>query len=1168
MYSSILGAGCLAIGAAAQAAKGFNYGSTFTTGANKAQADFEAEFNQAKGLTGAPGFTSARLYTMIQGGTTNTPISAIPAAIATQTRLLLGLWASAGEGGIQNEIAALSAAISQYGSAFTNLIDGISVGSEDLYRISPTGIENMSGVGAGPADVANYITQVRNAIANTAASGSPIGHVDTWTAWVNSSNDAVINACDFIGMDAYPYFQNTIPNGIDIGQQVFNDALSATRNAVDGKPVWITETGWPVSGPQENQAVANVDNARTYWDQVGCEYFGNTNIWWYTLQDALPGTPSPSFGIIGAAGGETPLFDLSCSNAARSSSSLGPSASAQASSVSSAVSAAATGGGAAPTEGSGSPGPSALQGSSAVSGSSSVATSAHQASAGSSAPSAGPSAPPTSAGSGGASAPSAGAGAPTVMTTYQTTSLCPVTTTGAGGAVSTGLQTSTFTVTSASAPAGSQAPGPAPSPTSTSTSAGACPASLSGNYEFPHLIVPVDKNQPNTALGTSYNGTFSSTVSSLFNFDVPPADADKTCTLVFLMPDQEDLQTSSYELSGSGGIDVQGLVSPATQGTTYANAPAVSGDVGSVPSLAPGNSYTISSSPCASGQTIGWRGGGTSTSIDAEEPRAPPPPPTLVYFPQNDIHIHQSDDWKEKPGDLFKRYARMTKPSEVRPGDIEALNVSVTGDVDLEDLIPDESQSTAHLPPLSWTKGLDPLARRASLPVVHKNPHEHPLILCNGAKAPNQEDFARFARELSCSTEDGLRLIGRRKPRKGRTAPHINHYRDFWTKLEQVSQYWDTSLDDYYESDRSAPPSPTSPRSTLRRMSLFMTDKHAHQEPPPPPSSQPAKMYKGLRKSSGAKMPDSYRSELVRAFVKNVVYIFHCQMNNPRKTPQLEVGKLLLPVTQTAVVWANPEDKNLVKRGVLDGPVLAVQARHETQFVKDQNTAALDLARECACLLLLAEERAREGKPRRVPGAGEWYATKPRWGGGPGGEFGEAEGNTDEHPAVKRLTTRPGELPRRMTEEEIWKELKPNQGLWEPRMNYLAIGKDRSRREDSVFMISALFHHMAIVRLDVDPLYLDWLISGRKPSASNPYKEWYKPKLYRSQWFDLLTPEGRLEAFRGVWGMMSWLMRFDAPGRPASQRQHSEAHHVAAMRTLNRPPPAALTPQRSHSVAF
>lgn len=59
-------ASLLALAATASATiKGFNYGSTFTTGVAKQQADFEAEFTTAQGLVGADGFTSARLYTMV-----------------------------------------------------------------------------------------------------------------------------------------------------------------------------------------------------------------------------------------------------------------------------------------------------------------------------------------------------------------------------------------------------------------------------------------------------------------------------------------------------------------------------------------------------------------------------------------------------------------------------------------------------------------------------------------------------------------------------------------------------------------------------------------------------------------------------------------------------------------------------------------------------------------------------------------------------------------------------------------------------------------------------------------------------------------------------------------------------------------------------------------------
>lgn len=310
--SHLLSLAALFASASAVVYKGFNYGATNTDNSAVVESGFADLFTTAQNLVGTSGFTSARLYTMIQAGTTNTPTEAIPAAISTKTTLLLGLWASAGGTIITNEIAALTAAIQQYGTNFTDLVVGISVGSEDLYRNSPIGIENLSGIGAQPTDIVSYISQLRSAIANTPLSGAPVGHVDTWTAWVNGSNDAVISACDFLGVDEYPYFQNTVSNGIDSGYELFFEAYNATVAVSGGKPVWVTETGWAVSGPTMNLAVASVPNAQTYWDQVGCAIFGNINTWWFTLRDSYPTTPSPSFGIVGSTLTTTPLYNLTC----------------------------------------------------------------------------------------------------------------------------------------------------------------------------------------------------------------------------------------------------------------------------------------------------------------------------------------------------------------------------------------------------------------------------------------------------------------------------------------------------------------------------------------------------------------------------------------------------------------------------------------------------------------------------------------------------------------------------------------------------------------------------------------------------------------------------------------------------------------------------------------
>ncbi|KAK6510306.1 hypothetical protein TWF481_005023 [Arthrobotrys musiformis] len=292
---------------------GFNYGAAKANGQVKVYDDFLEEFELAQKLAGTNGkFSSARLYTMIQGPSKDDPIDAIEAAIKTKTTLLLGIWCSVPTEHVTNEINALLKAIDKYGKDFTDLVVGLSVGSEDLYRNSVMGIENKSGIGAEPDQLVKYIGMVRKAIANTDLKSVPIGHVDTWTVWVNGSNNVVTEALDWIGFDAYPYFQSTMANSIEVAPQLFWEAYENTQKAT-GKEVWITETGWPVSGKDMNLAKANTKDAQTYWNTVGCAIFGKYKTWWYMLRDADPTPPETEFGVVGAD--LKPYYDLSCKNA-------------------------------------------------------------------------------------------------------------------------------------------------------------------------------------------------------------------------------------------------------------------------------------------------------------------------------------------------------------------------------------------------------------------------------------------------------------------------------------------------------------------------------------------------------------------------------------------------------------------------------------------------------------------------------------------------------------------------------------------------------------------------------------------------------------------------------------------------------------------------------------
>ncbi|EEA21889.1 hypothetical protein TMatcc_008687 [Talaromyces marneffei ATCC 18224] len=157
-------------------------------------------------------------------------------------------------------------------------------------------------------------------------------------------------------------------------------------------------------------------------------------------------------------------------------------------------------------------------------------------------------------------------------------------------------------------------------------SGGGCGTNLvNGSFEFPHLIIPIDSSSPNKAAGTSFNGTITSTVSSIFNFDFLPSSANKQCSLVFLFPTQDKLETSSFSFSGDGAIRFLELQAPASSSTSFSNAPQVKVDFG-VTNVSPGHVFTIATFACPAGQTVAFElKNAGSTSLDFFEDFNPAP---------------------------------------------------------------------------------------------------------------------------------------------------------------------------------------------------------------------------------------------------------------------------------------------------------------------------------------------------------------------------------------------------------------------------------------------------------------------------------------------------------------------------------------------------------------
>lgn len=93
-----------------------------------------------------------------------------------------------------------------------------------------------------------------------------VGYVDAYYEF--SQHPEITAACDVILCNCYPFWEGcSFEYSLNHMQQMFAQALQAA----DGKPVIITETGWPSMGEAIKGAIPGAKAAR--------EYFINTQLW-------------------------------------------------------------------------------------------------------------------------------------------------------------------------------------------------------------------------------------------------------------------------------------------------------------------------------------------------------------------------------------------------------------------------------------------------------------------------------------------------------------------------------------------------------------------------------------------------------------------------------------------------------------------------------------------------------------------------------------------------------------------------------------------------------------------------------------------------------------------------------------------------------------------------
>jgi hypothetical protein len=251
-----------------------------------------------------------------------------------------------------------------------------------------------------------------------------------------------------------------------------------------------------------------------------------------------------------------------------------------------------------------------------------------------------------------------------------------------------------------------------------------------------------------------------------------------------------------------------------------------------------------------------------------------------------------------------------------------------------------------------------------------------------------KKDFLERLSELETDNDAAFRVLNKRNL-PGVRPPRIATMRKFWAQLENLSHYWDTSLDDYFripivehdaesvkasievddEADTSSAKSPKRQRldnsedvlltgtatttdgrddSADDVVDTVMTDDEPSQaedtrngtststdEAHSAPREKPR--YKGRRIGTGRDMPDRFRTDALLAFVEGCAWPFNSTVIPPRKIPVVRFVNLNIPIKQLACVYRLPNDGARRRAGWIQGPVIGLQGRAEIEFSGEQS---------------------------------------------------------------------------------------------------------------------------------------------------------------------------------------------------------------------------------------
>lgn len=157
-------------------------------------------------------------------------------------KTIVGVWISNDRERNEKEIQSLINLSNQ------GVVDIAAIGNEVLHRQELSEVELLE-----------YIKRVKDALPNSI----PVGYVDAYYQFLN--RPSLVDACDVILANCYPFWEGSENQ---FALNYLNSMVELTQKVALGKKVIITETGWPSSGNQVEQAKPSNENAMKYFISV------------------------------------------------------------------------------------------------------------------------------------------------------------------------------------------------------------------------------------------------------------------------------------------------------------------------------------------------------------------------------------------------------------------------------------------------------------------------------------------------------------------------------------------------------------------------------------------------------------------------------------------------------------------------------------------------------------------------------------------------------------------------------------------------------------------------------------------------------------------------------------------------------------------------------------